>query len=809
MENAQNNVTPIAPKKLNAPEGLQFSELLQIVKLRRKLITVLMAAAVFGVTVRQILYVPLYTAQASLSIQKIENSPMQMALANLGTMPIDTSDKLKKYVDYITSHEFFLAVAENLKFTEGYNLLNLTPPSELGVTKKKFWSQFFSSNFGRKASPNASAPEPVLVPVESLASMLRGVTAAETTGTDTIRIKVTTLDPFTSMVLANAITEVFVKKTSERDYNEVTEVKRFIEQQLSATTERLKRSESSLVDFKRHHNIISISAEHSTFTTKLTNIETDLEANRIRFEENEKLIRFYENTLQKRETQLLTRGSASVKPSQSDVIARQRQRLEQLQNKKVLMLAQGYPENSWQMEEMNREIDTAAQGLREQLASSQTGQNGSSGTDERSDEAWVSADQARAKLGSLHNENKALEAKLATLEKSRNALLKSLSSLPKEEQVLLTLNKDLDLQFELYSMLKKKLQEVEIQQVALQSRVAVTDRSGVGIPAPRTGFIVKTLFALLVSCFLGGTISFLLEAIDPTVKHLSDLERMEVVTLGSIPRIQASELRASLGARTYRPDLLVCRERPESPEAMAFKYIRAQVTRMRAADGGPTKVIALTSPERGDGKSLVSSNLAVSLSQLEKKTLLIDCDLRNPSIPWYYGYKDGNGLTSVLTLKGSLDEVVIKERLPYLDILPSGWAHPNPTELLSNEKFRVLLEHLKAHYDYIVIDAPPAVALVDASVIAGLSDNVIMVTGFRKTRKHHAFLALRKILQVSNKHVYGLLNGVWDLHEYQTYAAPASLSSTIAEEESSAGAALDAKAELIHFTQALKNRKAG
>lgn len=780
-------------------DGLNFTELLQIVKLRRKLLYLLMFTSVLGVLVRQILYVPQFTAQTTLSIQKIENSPMQLALANLGTMPIDTSDRLKKYIDYLHSHEFFLAVAETLKFKDGYKLLNLNSPAEISLTSKKFWGHFLANNFGRKAPPRADQPEPELVPVEKLAWFLQSVTAADASGADMVRVKVTTLDPFTSMVLANTATEVFVKKTSERDYNEVAEVKRFIEQQLESTTERLKRSESALVDFKRHNNIISIGVEHSAFANKLSTIENELETSRIKTQENQKLIRYYEKVLAQKESQLLKTGSAAVTASDQDLIARVRMQLDTLQQRKVLMQAQGFVEGSWQLAEINREIDQAAALLKQKLAAS--GASDVAGPFGHEDGAQDPL-TTRSKLAALQSENKGLEAKVDSLEKSRQNLLRGLEGLPKEEQILLNLTKDLDLQFELFSMLKKKLQEVEIQQVALQSRVQINERSAMGAPAPRTSFIVKTLFALLVSSFLGCTIAFLLEALDPTVKHLIDLDRMEIQALGSIPRIPGSEVRQSLGARTYRPDLLICKEKPESGESMAFKYIRAQIGRMRAPDGSPSKIITVTSPERGDGKSLCSANVAVSLSQLEKRTLLIDCDFRNPSIPWYFGYKEGNGLTSLLTLKCSLDEVLMKDRLPCLDILPAGWALPNPTELVSNDKFRLLLEHLRMDYDYIVIDAPPAIAVVDASVIANSSDSVLLVTGFRKTKKANAMLALRKILAVTHKHVYGVLNGVGEIHEYSTYAAQPSAAAMGDE-------APDAKSELAKFARVLTSKKAG
>jgi polysaccharide biosynthesis transport protein len=744
-------------------EGIQFAELIKVIMLRRKLLYLFTVMCFLGTIFKQIVYVPFYTAQVTMTVQKAENSPIQMALVNMGTAQWENPDRLKKYQDYINSYEFYLAVAERLKFQDGYHMLKLTSPAEMSITGKKFWLQYLSNHFGHKwDDPSTAAPEPVLVPVERLAGIIQSMAASQLVGNDGIRIFVTTLDSFTSMVLANTAAEVFVRKTGERDYNEVTEVKRFIEEQLQSTTERLKKAESALIEFKRTHNIISIANEQTAYSAKLAELENEVERARIKARENDRLIDFYQKALARTEKSLLTQGSASIRTSQAALLQRLRQQLDNFRQKKVLMQAQGFAEGSWQMSQINEEIDKAAVMLKTELEKPE-----SQGIDQ--DEPIVNLENARFKLTQLKSENKELDSKIAAIEKSRQTLLKNLGSLPSDEQILLTLTRDVDLQFELYSSLKKKLQEVEIQQVALQSHVRINDRSGMAPPAPRTNFLIKVIFALLIGIFLGCSTAFLLEAVDPTMKHPADLERLELITLGSIPHVHGSQLRSNLGNHSYRPDLLICREKPESAESMAFKHIRAQLTSHRKTEGQGGQIFTVTSPEHGDGKSFVASNLAIALSQLEKRTLLIDSDMRNPSVQWLFGFKDGVGLSSVLSLKSSLDNAILKQRSPNLDILPAGRQPQNPTELLSNEKFRVLLEYLKTIYDFIVIDAPPAAAIVDAAILSSLSDCVILTAAFRKTRKDVMVVALKRILQVSSRHIYAVLNNVWEVDPDSTY----------------------------------------
>jgi|GEM_PF-615746 len=782
-------------------EGLHLTELFQVLRLRRKLVYFFTVLTVAGAIFRQIFYVPLFTAQTTMNVQKAESSAMQMAIANISSMgmySIDDSERIQKYLNYLGSSEFFLAAAQNLKFQENYNRLDLTAPHEMALGRKKFWRHFLATNFGANQRQLESKPEPVLVPVEQLALIIQSVTAAMEVRPDGIRIMVTTLDPLTSMILTNTLAEVFIRKIGERDYNEVSEVKKFIQSQLEATTERLKRSELSLVEFKRKHNIISINAEQAAFASKLGSIESELANTRIRFEENDRLIKFYSEALAKSERNIIAQGSKALQSTKAEMAQGLRQQLDNLRQKKVLMQAQGYSEESWQMGEVNTEIDRLAGQLKTNL------DGGGEQSAETVQEPAINLQTARSKAVLLQAENRSLQAKISTIDRKRLELLKSLESLPEDEQVLLTLTRDVDLQFELYSSLKKKLQEVEIQQVALQSHIRVAERAEMPAPVPRTLLVVKILFALLVGLFLGGVAAFVLEAIDPTVKHRSDLENYELQTLGSIPHVEGSPIRKTLGGRTYRPDLLICKTKPESPEAMAFKHVRAQLSHIRSTDGKKAQIIAITSAERGDGKTFVAANLAVSLAQLEKKTVLVDCDFRNASAPWLFGYQEADGLTSLLTLKASLQDVLIKDWAPGFDILPAGWAPPNPSELIANEKFRVLLEYLRANYDYIVIDSPPAVAVVDASVIANLADIVILAASFRKTKKHSVLMALQKIYQITHRPIFGLLNNVWEVHEVHSYVYPIT-----GQKMPDLGEGVDIKQELARFEESLTRRKVG
>ena len=188
-----------------------------------------------------------------------------------------------------------------------------------------------------------------------------------------------------------------------------------------------------------------------------------------------------------------------------------------------------------------------------------------------------------------------------------------------------------------------------------------------------------------------------------------------------------------------------------------------------AADGQRARVLSISSSERAAGKSLVSANLGVCFSQLNKKTILVDCDIRNPSMPIYFGYENRLGLAELMEMKLPMSEAILREKMPNLDILPAGVMDRNPTEVLSGDRFAMLINYLKLKYDYVIIDSPPALFVVDAAIVTAASDATILVARYRQTKRAALSLAHKKILQIAPKKIYGLLNGVIDVHEYVNY----------------------------------------
>jgi exopolysaccharide/PEP-CTERM locus tyrosine autokinase len=179
---------------------------------------------------------------------------------------------------------------------------------------------------------------------------------------------------------------------------------------------------------------------------------------------------------------------------------------------------------------------------------------------------------------------------------------------------------------------------------------------------------------------------------------------------------------------------LIALKDPLSFGAVQFKMLRTKL--LFPASGKPVQAIMVTSAVPGEGKSFVSANLAVSIAQsINEHVLLIDCDLRHSSIHKYFGFVDVPGLSDYLSKGTPLPDLFLKTKVNKLTVLPGGFAAPNPSELLSSERMRKLLEELKARYSdrYIIIDSPPPKLTAESEAVARLVDGIILVVKHEST----------------------------------------------------------------------------
>ncbi len=175
---------------------------------------------------------------------------------------------------------------------------------------------------------------------------------------------------------------------------------------------------------------------------------------------------------------------------------------------------------------------------------------------------------------------------------------------------------------------------------------------------------------------------------------------------------------------------------PGSAVSDAYRTLRINIE--FASVSRETKTIAVTSANRGEGKTTAALNLAVAYAQVGKKTLLVDANLRHPGIHSVLNLNNTIGLTNVLGQLAQASEAVKETDIPNLFVMTSGPVPFNPSELLASKQFDNLLEECKRQYDVILMDTSPALSLLDAKIVAAKSDGVLLIVEYRKLKRDAA-----------------------------------------------------------------------
>lgn len=207
------------------------------------------------------------------------------------------------------------------------------------------------------------------------------------------------------------------------------------------------------------------------------------------------------------------------------------------------------------------------------------------------------------------------------------------------------------------------------------------------------------------------------------------------------------------GAHAWEGDLILQEEAPFLVQE-AYKALRTNV--IFSLPGSGCKCIGVTSAQRGEGKSTSTINLAVSFGQIRKKVLVIDCDMRLPTVASKLRAKAQPGLSNLLIGDCTLEEAIQEREEQQISILPAGVLPPDPTGLLESAQMQQLIQRLRADYDYIFIDLPPVTAVADAVILSKCIDGFLMVVRHGKTERRDIAQTLGQ-LRFVNAHIIGFV----------------------------------------------------
>ncbi len=557
-----------------------------------------------------------------------------------------------------------------------------------------------------------------------------------------LRIYFDHTDPRIASDVVNTAANNFIQRNFERKTSRFSDTSGWLERSTRELKSKVEQSEQSLADYTRKNGIFSIEGKETLTTEKLTT----LHGQAVRAETDRMLKQsLYEDVLKGRVAQL---PEAFADPKTGELMAA----LGKLRVEAAEMSIRFGPENP-----KVAEVRSKIKSLQDQI-------NEARGTLEEK----LKADYERALRDERSLKSSLDRAKAEAVQQNQAAIQFSI------------LKQDVDTAKSLYTDFLQKTKQADLQLAEQHNNLRViepaeTPTSPVGPMRFRT-----ILIGLLVSLIGGMGLAFFLEYLDNTVKSVEDIGRIaQLPTLAVIPSITTMSQRTLQGKRKGRQQM--ARITPSIAETSvsgqvgssdggkltkmvtldqlssvveAYRMLRTSV--LLSAAGNPPKTILFTSGQPGEGKTTTAINTAISLSQLGSSVLLIDADLRRPTVHRVFKMNQTQGLSTYLSRNVDIDPLIHKLWVPNLSVLPCGPIPPNPAELISSERMKEVLSILSEKYDHILIDSPPLTNVTDPVILSTMVDGVILVVQAGRSTREIVRRARHELSSVGAK-IFGVV----------------------------------------------------
>lgn len=303
----------------------------------------------------------------------------------------------------------------------------------------------------------------------------------------------------------------------------------------------------------------------------------------------------------------------------------------------------------------------------------------------------------------------------------------------------------------LYETMLAKAKEMDLSSKESMQNIRVEWEAKVPLEPFKPNIVLVLLLGVTGGLAIGIGLAFFVNFLDDSVKSQDDIETyLHLDFLGYVPNIRSNN---------FIERCLQSHVHPQSNSSEGFRTIRAALSLTHSEDA--LRCTAVTSTIPSEGKTLFACNLAIVKAQTGLRTILVDADLRRPSLHKAFQLQSPVGLTQCLMGKvGSVAEIIHSTSIPNLDVLCCGTVPSSPSELLNPDNLKIFLQELRKKYDRIILDCPPVSAVSDPLMIASVSDGTIFVTKFNKIRREHARRTVQRIHDTGVKIVGAVINDI-------------------------------------------------
>jgi len=673
-----------------ARSAFDFRYVAAAVRANLLLIAAIIAAAVAVAVIATMLQTPRYTASATVQINDtvnrvLKNDADDSQQSDMGGW--DTDRNLKTQVDILKSRGLAQRVAQKLNL----------------ASNAAFWAS------QELPAPPAGAPTQALQ--DSAAGVLRGhLSVVLPRDSRIVTLSWESTDPRMSALIANAYANEFIQSNLQRKFDSSSYARNFISEQLAETKRKVEESEKALNDYARQNGLIRTrdamssggdkdskggggGGGESVTTTSLLQLNmamNEATARRIAAEGRWQALAG---------KPLLSTGDVLSNSTVQALLAQRALAETELQDERARHL-DGYPTvqaKQAQIAALNRQLQQVASNVRDSVRA----------------EYQAAAETERRLTGQVST------LKGETLGEQDRTVRYSL------------LAREADTNRQLYDGLLERFKELNASAGIALSNISIIDAAEVPGGPSSPNLFKNLIVALMAGIGLAAVTVFVKDQFDDSIRVPEDVEaKLGVPLLGVVPKSHNEE----------PEDALLD---PKSPISEAYNSLRGSL--LYSTPEGLPQIVLLTSAQPAEGKTTSSFAVASSFARMGKSVLLIDADLRRPSLHRRIGYGNERGLSTLLTSHEPLGAVLQPSGQENLTLLTSGAIPPSPTELLSSIRLEQILQEAAKQFQLVVIDSPPILGLADAPAMAALADGVLFVVEADRSRRGSLKTALRRL----------------------------------------------------------------
>jgi tyrosine-protein kinase Etk/Wzc len=484
-----------------------------------------------------------------------------------------------------------------------------------------------------------------------------------------------------TITFLNRYLDAFLDDNLTKKNNVARSTVNFIDKQINERTDSLVQSESALRNYKSANQVMDLSFQGQRIYEQMTQIQNQ----RAQLQATQRYYNYVINSFKMNQDVLTAPSAMNV----SDPIVNQLiTTLNDLISQRVTAIGGSNPQKNIFLQTINDKINTQKQMI----------------------------------LENFTNNLNTLELDLKELDYRESRLSQDISKLPRTEMNMVSMQRKFNVNDAIYTYLLQKRSEAAISLASnypdydiIEPARAITSR----IVSPKKA--INYLMALFFGLFIPTLYLLIRDFFDDKIRSINDAEYILHRSVLSV--IFSNNLKSES----------VVAEFPKSAISESFRNLRSSL--FLKSDHEKSKVILITSSQPQDGKSFVSLNLSSSIASVGYKTILIDCDLRRPTLHIKLKEENSKGLTNYMNKKASAEEIIKNTTVPNLDFISAGPVIPNPSELLESGVLDNLISYLKANYNYILIDTTPMGIVADAVLLMKYSSKVLMIIRNNFTRK--------------------------------------------------------------------------